>query len=53
MWAIVFGTLGYLFGATLEALVTDVQQMEETVLIAILVLGTLVWCLHGVARQRS
>jgi len=53
LWAIVFATLGYLFGATLEALMSDVKQIEETVLLAILLVGSLFWCLHRVARRCS
>jgi membrane protein DedA with SNARE-associated domain len=43
IWATGIGGAGYLFGEALELFLADVQMIQETLLVAIAVIGLLVW----------
>lgn len=44
------GAAGWFFGATLEAVLTDIKKIEETLLVAILLAGVGIWLWH---RRRT
>ena len=46
MWAVVFGTGGYLFGAALEILLEDIKRYELTAFLGISIAGIAVWAIH-------
>lgn len=46
VWAAVGGTGGYLFGSALEIVIGDVKRYEVEALLAIAVIGILVWTSH-------
>lgn len=46
IWALLVGGLGYLFGHTLELLLTDIKEIEVAALCLILVVGALLAILH-------
>jgi membrane protein DedA with SNARE-associated domain len=45
-WAVVVGTGGYLFGSALEVVIGDVKRYEVEALLAIAIIGLLVWTVH-------
>ena len=47
----VVGSLGYLFGATLEAWLGEIERYDAWVLLGILLIGGLVW-LSSLNRRR-
>ncbi|MDX1811386.1 MAG: DedA family protein [Gammaproteobacteria bacterium] len=46
MWAIVIGTLGYLFGYTLELVIKDIKKYELIVFAIIATAGFLTWFIY-------
>lgn len=47
-WSLIVGVLGFFFGSLLEALVADLRRHERLVLLAIFVVGALLWtCLRA------
>lgn len=52
VWAVVVGTAGYLFGATLEALLRYVDHIERQVILSIAATGILVWAFHTFRKRR-
>jgi membrane protein DedA with SNARE-associated domain len=52
VWAIVVGTLGYMFGAALEVIITDIEHYELEVITGICIIGILMWTLHFYRRKR-
>ncbi len=46
-WALLITQLGYVFGLAVNALLSDVKQIEEISLVIILVLGLLFWLWHA------
>lgn len=52
VWAVVVGMGGYLFGSALEAVVGDVKRYEVEALLAIAIMGILVWTIHFYRRRK-
>jgi membrane protein DedA with SNARE-associated domain len=52
VWAVVVGTGGYLFGSALEVVIGDVKRYEVEALLAIAIIGILVWTLHFYRRRK-
>jgi membrane protein DedA with SNARE-associated domain len=53
-WAVAISLVGYLFGATLEALLGDIRHIEREVLASLAAAGLAVWGAHLLrARKRS
>jgi len=52
VWATVIGVLGYLFGSALEILLEDLKRYERTAMLAIVIVGTLVWTIHLLRRGK-
>lgn len=50
LWAVVIGTLGYLFGQTLEVLMGDIRKYELLVVAVLVMIGLIVW-LISLKRQ--
>lgn len=46
VWSIVIGSLGYLFGASLEGLIRQVKQYEKIIVVAIVILGITIWLIR-------
>jgi len=46
IWAVVIGTAGYLFGQSLEIIITEVKRYEVWVFIGIGLIGIVFWLLH-------
>lgn len=46
LWATSMGVGGYLFGRTLEALLGDIKEYEIKILLAIALVGILLWFIH-------
>lgn len=53
VWAVVVGTGGYLFASALEAVIGDVKRYEVEALLAIAIVGTLVWTSHFYRRRKG
>jgi membrane protein DedA with SNARE-associated domain len=53
IWAIAFGTGGYLFGNALEAVIGNVKHYEIPVFGLIAALGAVIWIIHIVRRKRD
>lgn len=45
-WAIIIGTMGYVFGHTFEILLGDIKQYELLVFGSLLLIGIIVWIYH-------
>ena len=43
VWATGIGTAGYFFGVTIEALIEDIKHYEQIIIIAIAVIGIIIW----------
>jgi len=52
VWSCVVGTGGYLFGSALEVVIGDVKRYEVEALLAIAVIGILVWTSHFYRRRK-
>ncbi len=52
VWAVVVGTAGYLFGSALEVVIGDVKRYEVEALLAIAIIGILVWTSHFYWRRK-
>lgn len=52
VWVATYGTLGYLFGHTVEAALGDVRRYQIWFFAAVALLGGLVWVLHRWPRRR-
>jgi membrane protein DedA with SNARE-associated domain len=50
IWAILIGSLGYMFGASLEALIGQIKHYEKVVVLFIIIIGLGAWLLR---RARS
>jgi len=49
VWAVLMGGLGYVFGASLEALIGQIKHYEKIIVVLIIVLGFSIW---GIRRIR-
>lgn len=52
VWAVVVGTGGYLFGSALEVVIGEVKRYEVEALLAIAIIGILVWISHFYRRRK-
>ena len=46
VWALIVGTAGYLFGATIEAMMGSVDHIERQLVLVIATVGILFWVFH-------
>lgn len=53
IWAILVGSLGYMFGASLEALIGQVKHYEKIVVLFIIIIGLGAWLLRRVWNRRQ
>lgn len=53
IWAILIGGLGYMFGASLEALIGQVKHYEKIVVLFIITVGLGAWLLRRVWSKRQ
>ncbi|KPK99632.1 MAG: hypothetical protein AMJ91_07120 [candidate division Zixibacteria bacterium SM23_73_3] len=53
IWAIVIGGLGYIFGASLEALIGQIKHYEKLVVLFIIIIGAGIWLLRRVWNKRQ
>jgi len=49
VWAVLMGGLGYVFGASLEALISHIKHYEKIIVVLIIVIGFGIW---GIRRIR-
>lgn len=52
VWALIFGTGGYLFGAALEIILEDIKRYEMLTFICIALAGLTVWTIHFYKNNR-
>ncbi len=52
LWSILIGNLGYVFGASLEALVGQVKHYEKIAALAIIAAATTIWLLRRFISKR-
>lgn len=50
-WAAIIAGAGYAFGAAMDALLSHLEHIEETLVLAILGIGFMLWLLHLVNRR--
>ncbi len=53
IWAVLLGSLGYLFGASLEALIGQIKQYEKWVVACIIILGLSGWLIRRLWSRRQ
>jgi len=53
IWAILIGSLGYMFGASLEALIGQIKHYEKIVVLFIIIIGLGAWLLRRVWNRRQ
>jgi len=53
IWAISFGTAGYLFGQTLEIFLSDIKRYERWAFVGLIVIGLAVWSVYLRRRKRQ
>lgn len=53
LWALVIAGVGFAFGATMEALLTDIKKIEEALLILILLVGGGFWLWRRKGRRKA
>lgn len=53
IWAILIGGLGYMFGASLEALIGQVKHYEKFVVLFIIIVGLGAWLLRRLWNKRQ
>lgn len=46
LWAVIIGTMGYLFGQTLEIIIGDIKRYELLVFVMLTGVGMLIWLIH-------
>jgi membrane protein DedA with SNARE-associated domain len=51
LWSILVSGVGYAFGYTINAMIADVERIEEIVLLVILALGVALWLRHRFRAQ--
>ena len=47
IWAVLIGTLGYLFGYTLELMISDIKKYEMLVFAILAGIGAIVWLIYS------
>jgi membrane protein DedA with SNARE-associated domain len=53
VWATCFGSLGYVFGRAVEAVLGDIKRYEMELLAGIIIIGAIVWFIHFYRQHRS
>jgi len=53
VWAVAFGTLGYLFGKTAEIVVGDVGKYENIIIGGVIVLAAIFWAVRHLRRRKN
>ncbi|MGV8075262.1 MAG: DedA family protein [Syntrophobacteraceae bacterium] len=53
LWAASIGVLGYLFGNVFELFIGDIERHESYLFIGLAAIGTVVWCVHWLRRQKA
>lgn len=53
VWAIAIGTLGYLFGYTLENMITEIKHYELLTLAVLAAVGIGIWSVHVISKRRT
>jgi membrane protein DedA with SNARE-associated domain len=53
VWAIIMGNLGYMFGASLEALISQIRHYEKLIAGVIIALGITVWLIRRFLYRRT
>jgi membrane protein DedA with SNARE-associated domain len=53
VWAVTFGTAGYVFGTALELLIRDIKRYEIGVLIAFCIVIIMIWLIHFTRSKRN
>lgn len=53
LWSILIGNLGYMFGASLEALVGQVKHYEKIIAVVIITLGMIIWLIRRFIYNRK
>lgn len=53
IWAFVIGNLGYMFGASLEALIGQIKHYEKIVVVFIIIAGIGIWLIRRVRSKRK
>ncbi len=53
IWAILIGSLGYMFGASLEALIGQIKHYEKIVVLFIIIIGLGIWLIRRVWSKRK
>jgi len=51
VWAVIFGTGGYLFGTVFEALLGNIRHIEIDLIIAITLIGVAVWIVYFIRKK--
>jgi membrane protein DedA with SNARE-associated domain len=51
VWAIVIGTMGYLFGQVMEILIDDLKRYEWRLFVVIAVVGLAIWLGHLILKR--
>lgn len=52
-WAATYGTLGYLFGGTVEVMLGNLKHYERWFFAVVALLGMLIWIVHRWPRKKS
>jgi membrane protein DedA with SNARE-associated domain len=53
VWAVVIGNLGYMFGASLEALIGQIKHYEKIVVALIIIMGVGIWLVRRAYIKRK
>jgi len=53
VWSILMGNLGYMFGASLEALIGQLKQYEKIIAVVIVALGITIWSVRRIIYKRK
>ena len=53
VWAVTVGTMGYLFGHALEAIVGNIKHYELLIIVILIGAGVVSWLVHFAHKERS
>lgn len=53
IWSILIGNLGYMFGASLEALIGQIKYYEKIIAVVIVALGITIWLIRRFTYKRK
>jgi membrane protein DedA with SNARE-associated domain len=51
-WTIVIGVMGYMFGHTVEVIISDVKRYELWLFLGLAALGMIIWSVHLLFKKR-